>query len=142
MKFKRTLLFLGILVVIHFSLTGMLMKNNFFLIESEHTLVRMMLRANHIYILFSGLILMLVSYSLKENMEVSYLSVLSYGILVIAAVGINICFYIEPISHLGLSTHAFQRKLTGFSIIGLLTGAGLHLLLIQFGDRKWRRNQH
>lgn len=134
MKFKGVIFFLGILTILHFLVTGLLMKNNFFLIEPEQTLVRMMLRANHIYILFSGLVLTLVSCTIKKDFEIKYLTVLSVSILMISAVGINVSFYIDPINHLELSTHVLQRKSTGFSIIGLVIGTVLHILFIKYRD--------
>jgi hypothetical protein len=128
MRLKRIVIFLGIVVLIHFLITGLFMKENFFIIKPEDTLVRMMYRANHIYILFSGLILLLVSNSIKKDVDENYLSILSITIIIIATTGINISFYIDPINHMELTTHLLQRKLTGFSIMGLLTGTGVHIL--------------
>jgi hypothetical protein len=142
MKLKSIIFFLGIVNILHFLVTGLLMKINFFLIKPEQTLVRMMLRANHIYILFSGLVIMLVSYTIKKDFEIKYPNVLFISILIISAVGINISFYVDPINHSGLSALVFQRKLTGFSIMGLLIATGLHILPIHFSDKKRNRNLH
>jgi hypothetical protein len=136
MTLKRTTLYFGLLVIAHFVITGLLLKGNFFLVEPQDILVRMMLRANHIYILFSGLVLLLVSYSIKSGSVVNYIHLVSSSILIMAAIGINVSFYIDPINHFGMTTQLIQRKLTGFSIIGFLIGTGLHLLLLKFYDRK------
>lgn len=132
---KRIHFYFGLGVIIHFVVTGFLMRLNYFSIEPQDTLVRMMLRANHIYILFSGLAHLLISYSLRES-NTSNLHFVASSILILATLGINLSFYIDPIKHLNLSTHFIQRKLTGFSVQGFLLGAGLHLLLLQFKTKK------
>lgn len=73
------------------------MKMNFFSIEPQDTLVRMMLRANHIYILFSGLINLLVSSSIKRENSGNKFYFVTSSILIIATIGISISFYIDPI---------------------------------------------
>jgi len=47
---KRIHFYIGLGVIIHFVITGLLMRQNYFSIEPQDTLVRMMLRTNHIYI--------------------------------------------------------------------------------------------
>ncbi len=111
------------------------MRLNFFSIEPQDTLVRMMLRANHIYILFSGLVHLLISYSLQESNTNNFYFVAGI-ILVLATLGINVSFYFDPINHLDLTTHLIQRKLTGYSVQGFLLGTGLYLLLLQFKRKK------
>jgi hypothetical protein len=111
------------------------MRVNYFSIEPQDTLVRMMLRANHIYILFSGLINLLISYSLQES-KTSNLHFVASGILILTTIVISVSFYIDPINHLDLTTHFIQRKLTGYSVQGFLLGAGLYLLLLQFKRKK------
>jgi hypothetical protein len=136
MILKKTTFYFGLSVIAHFVITGALMKVNFFSAEPQDTLVRMMIRANHIYILFSGLIQLLVSYSIRQGDDANNLHFATISILIIATIGINLSFYIDPINNFGLTTHLIQRKLTGYSIIGCLTGTGLHMLLLQFYDRK------
>lgn len=63
---KRIHFYIGLGVIIHFVITGLLMRQNYFSIEPQDTLVRMMLRANHIYILFSGLVHLLISFPTRE----------------------------------------------------------------------------
>lgn len=112
------------------------MRLNYFSIEMQDTLVRMMLRANHIYILFSGLINLLISHSLKREGNANIFYFAAAGILILATIGINVSFYIDPINHLGLTTHLLQRELTGYSVQGCLLGTGIYLLLLQFHRRK------
>lgn len=128
---KRIHFYFGLGIIIHFVITGFLMRLNYFSVEPQDTLVRMMLRANHIYILFSGLVHLLISYSLQKS-NTKNLHLLASSILILATLGINVSFYIDPINHLNLSTHFIQRKLTGFSVQGFLFGIGLHLLLLLF----------
>lgn len=133
---KKIYSFGGLAVILHFLITGYLMQQNYFSIQPQDTLVRMMLRANHIYILFSGLVLLLASYSLPIGNK-NKLYFVAAIILLLATAGINIAFYIDPIKHLDSTTgHLIQRKLTGFSVQGCLIGTGLHLLLLQVSRRK------
>lgn len=111
------------------------MQQNYFSIQPHDLLVRMMLRANHIYILFSGLVLLLASYSLPKGNKNKLYFVVAI-ILLLATAGINIAFYIDPIKHLDSTGHLIQRKLSGYSIQGCLIGTGLHLLLLQVSRRK------
>jgi hypothetical protein len=132
---KRIHFYFGLIVVTHFVITGLLMRWNFFSIGSEDTTVRMMFRANHIYILFSGLVHLLISHSLRNNANAFHL--VASGVLVLATIGISASFYIDPIKHIDLSPGLIQRKLTGYSVIGCLVGTALHLLLLQLHDRKY-----
>jgi hypothetical protein len=132
---KRIHFYFGLGVILHFVITGLLMRLNYFSIEPQDTLVRMMLRANHIYILFSGLVHLLISYSLRES-NTRKLHLVASSILILATLGINVSFYIDPINHLNLSTHFIQRKLTGFSVQGFILGTGIYLLLLQFKIKK------
>ncbi|MBK9636246.1 MAG: hypothetical protein IPO64_17720 [Bacteroidetes bacterium] len=139
---KKIHFYFGVAVIAHFLITGLLMKMNFFSIEPQDTLVRMMLRANHIYILFSGLINLLVSSSIKRENSGNKFYFVTSSILIIATIGISISFYIDPINHLYLTSYFIQRKLTGYFIIGCLVGTGLHLLLLQFYDKKSHQSQN
>jgi hypothetical protein len=135
MVLKRLHFFFGLFIVTHFVITGLLMRWNFFSIGSEDTTVRMMFRANHIYILFSGLVHLLISHSLRNNANAFHL--IASGVLVLATIGISASFYIDPIKHIDLSPGLIQRKLTGYSVIGCLVGTALHLLLLQLLHRKY-----
>lgn len=132
MTLKKIHFYIGLIVIAHFIITGFLMKQNFFSIEPQDTLVRMMLRANHIYILFCGLIHLLISYTFSKNKPIGALHFVSGSIIIVATIGINMSFYIDPIKHLGLETPLIQRTFTGYAIIGCLIGTGLHLLLAHF----------
>ena len=139
---RRIHFYFGLIVVTHFVITGLLMRWNFFSIGPEDTIVRMMFRANHIYILFSGLLHLLISHSLRQENNANAFHLIASGILVLATIGISASFYIDPIKHLDLSPGLIQRKLTGYSIIACLVGTGLHLLLLQFNDRKSAKAKH
>jgi hypothetical protein len=131
---KRIHFYLGLIVVVHFLITGLFMRQNIFLIEPEDTTVRMMFRANHIYILFTGLINLLISYCCKRDDKVNILHQTASTSLILATIGISISFYIDPIKHVDLTTHLIQRKLTGYSAITCLIGTALHLAILQFHD--------
>jgi hypothetical protein len=136
MTLRKIHYYFGLIVVTHFLLTGLLMRWNIFAVEPEDTTVRMMFRANHIYILFSGLVHLLISYSFRRESNTNVIHLIASSTLVLATLGISISFYIDPINHLDLTTGLIQRKLTGYSVIGCLVGTGLHLVLLQFYDRK------
>jgi len=131
---KKIYSFVGLAVILHFLITGYLMQQNYFSIQPHDVLVRMMLRANHIYILFSGLVLLLASYSLPKGNK-NKLYFVAAIIMLLATAGINIAFYIDPIKHLHSTEHLFHRKLTGLSIQGCLVGTGLHIVLLIINDR-------
>src|SRR5688572_21430206 len=128
--------YFGLVLVAHFLLTGLLMRWNIFSVEPDDKTVRMMFRANHIYILFSGLVHLLISHSFRKESNQNVIHLIASSILVLATIGISVSFYIDPIKHLDLTTGLIQRKLTGYSVIGCLVGTGLHLALLQFYDRK------
>ncbi len=136
---KKIHFYFGLTIIAHFVITGLLMRANYFSIEPQDTLLRMMLRANHIYILFSGLVNLLISYSLRES-KTNNLHFVSSSILVITAIGINMSFYIEPINHLHYTATFLQRSLTAFSVQGFLAGTAFHLLLLQFKTKKNDKN--
>ncbi|GAB4249429.1 MAG: hypothetical protein Tsb0034_28770 [Ekhidna sp.] len=112
------------------------MRVNYFGIDSGDTLVRMMLRANHIYILFSGLIHLLLSYTISKEKRSGFFQIVASFMLVLSTIGLNISFYLDPIDHLGFSTSIFQRILTGNSLIGFLIGTVLHLINLQVKEAK------
>ncbi len=131
--------YFGLAIITHFVITGLLMRMNFFSIESQDTLVRMMLRANHIYILFSGFINLLISYSLKES-KINSLYILPASIVILSTIGISAGFYIDPIKHRGLVSDLIQRQLTGYSIQACFAGTVLYLVLLQFHKMKQEKN--
>jgi uncharacterized membrane protein len=133
---KRIHFYFGLAVIAHFVVTGILMRLNYFSIQPEDTLVRMMFRANHIYILFSGLVHLLIHYALKPERPASGFHFIASGILILATLGISAGFYLDPIKHLDQTPSFFDRKLTGYSVQACLLGTGLHLLLLQFRTKK------
>lgn len=129
---------LGILLVIHFAFTGQLMSNNYFAIAESNTLIRMMLRANHIYILFSGLLHLLISFTV-DTKKAHWLYYGASLILLVATISLNISFYIDPMQHIGQSGNDLGRMMTNYSIKGVLVGTGLHLLLMLWQKIKTKK---
>lgn len=132
---KKIHFYLGLAVITHFVITGLLLRINYFEIDQQDTLVRMMLRANHIYILFSGLVNLLISYSFRES-SIKRLQIVASSILLLATIGINVSFYIDPINHLDIANGVMQRKLTGYSVQAFLIGTGLYLVGLQLINMK------
>lgn len=130
---------LGVLVGIHFAITGQFMKYNYFLIAESDILVRMMLRANHIYILFSGLVHLLLGFAL-DGKKPHFLRFLASLVLVIATVFLNFSFYIDPIKQLGVTSNDLGRIMTNYSVKGILAGTGFHLLLLLWEKIKMGKN--
>ena len=130
---KNIHFYFGIIVVAHFAITGLEMRLNLFSVSSDDTLTRMMFRANHIYILFSGIMHLLVNYTLRDEYPINRLQITASGILIIATIALNISFYLEP------TTHTFTRTITSNSIKGCFLGAVIHLLLLQFYYKRLSR---
>lgn len=108
------------------------MRLDLFSVNSNDTLTRMMFRANHIYILFSGLINLLVNYTLREDYRINKLQIITSTFLVVATIALSISFYMEP------TTHTFTRAITSNSIKGCFLGTLMHLSLLQFYYKKMR----
>lgn len=142
MILKRIHFYLGLVIIAHFFITGLLMRQNIFLLEPGDTTVRMMFRANHIYILFSGLINLLISHSYKLENTVNIFHFVVSSTLLLTTIGISGSFYIDPIKHFDMTTHLMQRKFTSYSVIGCFLGTGFHLLLLQFYNRKSDRSSN
>jgi hypothetical protein len=127
--FKKIHFFLGLITVLHFVITGILMRTNIFGIDKEDLLLRMLFRSNHIYILFSGLLNLLISFTFHQDPKEKLVSVSSL-LVISATIGLSLSFYIDPISH------TLQRTLTRFSLIACLIGVALHLINLQFFNKK------
>lgn len=104
------------------------MRWNVFAVDSEDITTRMMFRANHIYILMSGLINLLLSYALRKEDPLKAITVIASTFLVVSTVSLSLSFYIDPVSQI------FPRRLTGYSLQALLVGTVIHLLLLRFGN--------
>ena len=102
------------------------MRINFFEVDAGDPLIRMMFRANHIYILFCGLLNLLIHFIFKENQKQSLLIHVSSLLVIAATVGVNVAFYIDPV------TRSLQRDMTRYSIITFFAGTILYLLILQF----------
>lgn len=120
---------LGILFIIHFAITGQLMKSNYFEVKDSDTLVRMMLRANHIYILFAGLINLVLSFTF-DNKKPNFLYLLASIILIFATISLNISFYFDPKENIGNVGSDMGRIFTNYSVKGVLAGTALYLVIL------------
>ena len=125
-RIKQIYFFTGAASLIHFVITGILLRINFFSVDHSDVSGRMMFRANHIYILLCGLQNLLLHFTISPAQKQNGFIFLSFTLTVVATLGLNISFYFDPISHL------LQRNLTKLSIIGLFSGIVLHLLCLQF----------
>ena len=133
---KKVHLYFGIAVILHFLVTGLLMAQNTFSLESEELLVWMMLRANHIYILFSGLSHVLLGY-LLDNTNKNYLSLGLQLVLMLSTILLSVSFYIEPIKHLNiLRPHSLDRPITAYGIQLHTSLLALLIILKQYLLRK------
>jgi hypothetical protein len=126
MRFYKYIHFLvGIMTVLHFAVTGALMKFNYFKLDEHDVSTRMMFRANHIYILFCGLLNLLTHYA-GRNQRVRTVLTISSVLIIAGTIGLNISFYSDPL------TRSLQRELTHFSIFACFGGTVLYLLYLQF----------
>jgi hypothetical protein len=126
--FSRLHFWIGIFTLIHFAVTGALMRFNFFGIDPGDILVRMMLRANHIYIVFAGLVNLMAYFAIKDHLS-SWVLKLASVVLILSTITLNIAFYIDPIGR------TLERQFTAFSVFGCFGGALLTILYLQFSKR-------
>jgi len=136
---KKIHFYFGITVVVHFVITGLLMRWNTFSLEPQDITTRMMFRANHVYILFSGLINLLISFCYNKEDHTNLFHSIASGLMIFSTIALNAGFYIDPVKNINLKTDMLQRAFTGYSVIGCVTGTVLHLMLLRFYDRIFRR---
>jgi len=120
---KKAHKYTGFFAVIVFLVTGLYMKVNFPGLYSEHEAIRYMFRANHVYILFAGLVnivlglyLSLQDQGWKRNMQM-----IGSGLLLLAPILLVIAFFYE--APLGSP----NRYLTSTGVLSLLVGVIFHL---------------
>lgn len=92
-------------------------------VPRENIPVRMMFRANHIYILFASLLHLLISFT-KKGAVAKPLELTGSIISIAATITLYTAFFIDPI------TNSLQRDITRASVAGLF--AGIVLLLLNF----------
>jgi len=127
MTILRKFIFItGILTLIHFVITGQLMRHGFFTIDREDLLLRMMFRSNHIYILFCGLLNLVLYYAIRNQEKWHWLLTLALVVMATASIILNLSFYTDPASH------SLQRSMTRMGVYGCLAGTILSLVVIQF----------
>jgi hypothetical protein len=114
----------GIITVLVFVGTGALMRFHFSLVYEANHLVRMMFRANHIYILLAGLLNIAIGSYLMTSRDTRKRRAQLFGsICLLAAPAILIgAFFYEPV------LESLDRFLTQLGIILLLVGTLSHLL--------------
>src|ERR1044071_1389503 len=94
--FKRLHLLLGILTILHFAITGALMKFNVFGIDKQDIALRMMFRSNHIYILFAAMLNLSIHFTIKSSPDRTRLVTFLLSIIAVSTIALNISFYIDP----------------------------------------------
>lgn len=133
----------GVVTVIIFIGTGLLLRFHFSRIYEANHLVRMMFRSVHIYILLAGLInLALGSYMVASTDRRKLATQLIGSICLIVAPAILIgAFFIEPVRE------SLERGITQLGIILLLVGTLLHFFgasrgsLVSQQRRGWLRKE-
>lgn len=113
---KRVHLITGIVALIMFSISGIYMTINFPAIYQGNEAIHMMFRANHIYILFIGLINFILGSLLIRDEQLQWRAILGSTLLIMASLLFIIAFFIEPLKG------NFIRSFTSLAI--LLTAVG------------------
>jgi hypothetical protein len=125
---KQLHFIIGLATAVHFAITGAMMRTDFFRIDPSDTLVRMMLRSNHIYILFSALLNLVVYLVYRFSRRQSAVLAFSSALIMLSAIGLSIAFYLDPL------THSLQRDLTRYSIYSSF--AGVVVLMVYFVSKR------
>jgi hypothetical protein len=123
MTLRKFHFYFGLTLFAGFIFTGLYMRFNFANVPHENIPVRMMFRANHIYILLASLIHLLISF-VNTTATKKFLELTGSIISIVATVTLFIAFFIDPI------TNSLQRDITRLSVVGLF--AGTILLLLNF----------
>ena len=134
LKLKKINLYFGLILFVGFLATGYYM-NEYFKPENLNNLVmRMQIRANHIYILFASLLNILsFKIELKTDFKVSkYLNTLFRILMIVAGITLVIAFFREHTGNLN------TRSWTLFGVITFVVSVGLVLTneLIQLLSKK------
>ncbi len=129
MLFKRLHIFIGLLTISAFLLTGLYMRLNFPDAYHQNEVARMMFRANHVYLLFSGL--------LNLGIGVFFIAAVkpigrrcqfwASVLLLTAPVLLGLAFWAET------GDGSFERPLTFLGIVAAISGVGL-LSIVQWRE--------
>lgn len=128
MRLIRVHFILGLAFLTHFVITGWLLKINYFEVDRADIAMRMMFRANHIYILFTALAHLLMHAALTRRL-CSIITEAGGLIMLLASCVINVAFYMEP------AKDTLQRPITGYALIAMLAGIAINLLYFQFSKQ-------
>ena len=131
MYLKKFHFYFGLAVFAGFVFTGLYMRLNLAHVPEENVPMRMMFRANHIYILLASLLHLVISF-VNTNTTKKSIELTGSIISIIATITLFAAFFIDPI------TNSLQRDLTRSSVAGLFIGTLLLLLNFKLS----RKNQH
>ena len=129
MSLKKLHFYFGLSIFAGFVFTGLYMRLNMADVPRENIPVRMMFRANHIYILLASLIHLLISF-VNTNTTRRSLELAGSIISIAATITLFAAFFIDPI------TNSLQRDMTRASVAGLFAGTILLLLNFKLSNRK------
>ena len=118
-------LFLGILIVIIFLLTGQYMHHNFNHLKEMELMSRALFRAGHLYILLFGLINASLGAHLKlsNTKWIKTVQQIGSAIIFLASFLVIYGFFTE------LPTNHIERSITRYSLYLILTGVSIHGLI-------------
>lgn len=118
LNFEKLHLIVGAVTVFLFLLTGIYLKLNFPDIYSSNEIIRYQFRANHVYILMSGLVNLIAGLYIRPVYKDwrKIISVISLNTLILSPVLLIIAFFIEPLKA------SANRPLTFSGIIFLVIG--------------------
>ena len=124
MKLKKINLYFGLTLFVGFLLTGYYMENYFKLEHIDNLVMRMQIRASHIYILFiSFLNVMAFKFNLKSNNRFSGFLEIMFRVLIIASGILAVFAFLKE--HTG---DLEMRNSTRYAVILSTASVGLILL--------------
>ncbi|MDH5359456.1 MAG: hypothetical protein OEX03_02785 [Gammaproteobacteria bacterium] len=99
MKVKHLLLGYGIFAILLFLYTGYTLQQGFPHLYDNDIIIRYQYRANHVYLLFSGLLILLYAstYRKSNSPYVNRLNIIIMFIIILAHILLIAAFYIEPL---------------------------------------------
>ena len=114
----------GIIVVLIFLGTGLLMRFNYSKAYENNYFVRMLFRSTHIYLLLSGLLNIALGSYLRLSVKKLnlYIQIIGSSFILVAPALLIGAFFSEPFRQ------SLNRPVTLIAIILLLSGAVLHML--------------
>src|SRR4051812_7423214 len=98
MSLRKFHFYFGLVIFAGFVFTGLYMRLNMASVPQENIPVRMMFRANHIYILFASLLHLVISF-VKSNTTKKSLELTGSIISIAATVTLFAAFFIDPVTN-------------------------------------------